>query len=243
MLSSSATSKSQSSCANREASLTAPPKLSSPPNPITTTTNTTNTTYKQLQETNVKLRRHSFSKLLLSSDHSYHMDRLNHRSNNHHHQLSHCFNRSTSNIVKQYNLTLNKYPLALRLKHRARCFNEDQQQKKQMKLFNAYYEEFFIQNSNSKLESVQQLQEDEQQQCLDSVSDLPPSGSSLSVQSQSQPQQQQHQPPSSSQKRVQQHWQRRRQHSKSWNVHKSRRSSILDEWKRKSDTVQPVSLL
>ncbi|CAH8650305.1 unnamed protein product [Schistosoma mattheei] len=205
------------------------------------------TNYDQLKEINkinVKLRRKSLnrSSLLLlsslsSSDHSYYMHKNNQRNKN---QLSRYFNRSSStssaspspslsssfNRVKHINPTLNWYSLALRLKQRTRYFNDIQT--KNTKLLNSSYDddddeydnndngnEFFIQNTNFNQLYGRQLSEN--------LIKLPP-------------------PALSSQRQCEQ-WnkqrqQQKQQHSKSWNDKKLARNLLLEEWKRKSDTVQ-----
>ncbi|VDO65776.1 unnamed protein product [Schistosoma curassoni] len=218
--------------------------------------NTTNiakkdTHYDQLKEINkinVKLRRKSLnrSSLLLlpssSSDHSYYMHKINQRNKN---QLSRYFNRSSStsspspsssfNRVKHINPTLNWYSLALRLKQRTRYFNDIQT--KNTKLLNSSYNddddnnndngnEFFIQNTNFNQLYGRQLSEN--------LIKLPPPA--LSSQRQCEQLNKQRQ-----QQQRQQQQKQKQQHSKSWNDKKLARNLLLEEWKRKSDSVQNVS--
>ncbi|CAH8681769.1 unnamed protein product [Schistosoma haematobium] len=220
--------------------------------------NTTNiakkdTHYDQLKEINkinVKLRRKSLnrSSLLLlpsslssSSDHSYYMHKINQRNKN---QLSCYFNRSSStsspspspssssfNRVKHINPTLNWYSLALRLKQRTRYFNDIQT--KNAKLLNSSYNdddnnndngnEFFIQNTNFNQLYDRQLSEN--------LIKLPPPAFSSQRQCEQLNKQRQ-------QQQRQQQQKQKQQHSKSWNDKKLARNLLLEEWKRKSDTVQ-----
>ncbi|CAH8682652.1 unnamed protein product [Schistosoma rodhaini] len=219
----------------------------------TTTSTTTNSTipkndinYDSLQEINQKkLQQKSInrSSLLSSFHNSYYPNKNN--------QLSYYNNRSSSlsSSSKRINPTLNWYLSNLKLKQRIYYLNDhdhdhdddpsvQQKNKKKFFLINSYSDEFINEKSNDKSKSLSY-----NKQLLENVTQLPPMAtSSSSASSPLSPQQQQQEKKKKKnqqrQRQQQQQQQHRQQHSKTWNGKKPKRNLILEEWKRKSDTVQ-----